>query len=108
MTVLTDSSGIQALLNTFLDLAQPHLDHACHERATFDANHVFNANFIWSLPVQSKVRLRQGWTVDSIVTWQSGAPVSILSLRSALNSLRRSGQNAVSTSLTKPRLGEIA
>lgn len=102
--VLTDSSGTQVRFDPFLDLAQPHLERA---RATFDVNHVFNANFIWSLPFRSKDRLRQGWTVSSIVTWQSGAPLSILSQRGTLNRRGRSGQNTVSTSLTKTQLERI-
>ncbi len=102
--VLTDSSGNQVRFDPFLDLAQPHLERA---RATFDVNHVFNANFIWSLPFRSKDRLRQGWTVASIITWQSGAPLSVLSRRGTLNRRGRSIQNTVNTSLTKPQLDEI-
>ena len=102
--VLTDSSGTQVRFDPFLDLAQPHLERA---RATFDVNHIFNANFIWSLPFRSKDRLRQGWTVASIITWQSGAPLSVLSQRGTLNRGGRSLQNTVNTPLTKGQLEEV-
>lgn len=102
--VLTDSSGPQVRFDPFLDLAQPHLERA---RATFDVNHVFNVNAIWTLPFRTKDRLRDGWTVASIMTWQSGAPLSILSRRGTLNRRGRSGQNTANTSLTKRQLDHI-
>ena len=102
--VLTDSSGTQVRFDPFLDIQQPSLERA---RATFDLNHVFKANVVWRLPFQSKDRLRQGWTVASILTWQSGAPFSILSGRGTLNRTGRSGQNTATTSLTKAQLDHI-
>ena len=102
--VLTDSSGNQVRFDPFLDLAQPHLERA---RATFDVNHIFNANFIWSLPFRKKDRLREGWTVASIINWQSGSPLSVLSGRGTLNRRGRSGQNTVNTDLTKRQLDHI-
>ncbi len=102
--VLTDSSGTQVRFDPFLDIAQPHLERA---RAEFDVNHVFNANIIWRLPFRTRDRLRDGWTVASIVTWQSGAPFSVLSRRGTLNRGGRSLQNTVNTSLTKRQLDHI-
>ena len=102
--VLTDSSGTQARFDPFLDILQPSLERA---RAEFDLNHVFNANFVWTLPFQAKDRLRQGWTIASIVTWQSGAPFSIVSGRGTLNRRGRSSQNTANTDLTKDQLSEI-
>ena len=102
--VLTDSSGNQVRFDPFLDLAQPSLERA---RATFDLNHVMNANFVWSLPLGTSGRLRQGWTLASIVTWQSGAPLSVLSRRGTLNRRARSSQNTASTVLTKGQLDDV-
>ncbi len=102
--VLTDSSGTRVRFDPFLDLAQPHLERA---RATFDLNHVFNANLVWNLPFRSSSRLRQGWTVASIVTWQSGAPLSVLSRRGTLNRRGRSTQNTAHTGLTKEQLADV-
>ena len=110
--VLTDSSGTQVRFDPFLDIAQPGLERA---RAEFDVNHVFNANFIWSLPFGaghgrsfgSLDKLVGGWTLSSIVTWQSGAPVTIASGRGTLNRTARSGQNTAASSSTKEQLDEI-
>ncbi len=103
--VLTDSSGSgYHRFAPFLDLAQPHLERA---RATFDLTHVMNANVIWRLPFNSTNRLLQGWTVASIVTLQSGSPLSISSGRGTLNRRGRSGENTASTSLNKDQLDHI-
>ena len=102
--VLTDSSGNQARFDPFLDIRQPSLERA---RATFDINHVFKSNAVWRLPFRSRDRLRQGWTLASILTWQSGAPLSVLSGRGTLNRGGRSGQNTANTALTKRELDRI-
>lgn len=102
--VLTDSSGTAVRFDPFLDIRQPSLERA---RATFDVNHVFKANAVWSLPFNSTKRLLQGWTVASILVWQSGAPFSILSGRGTLNRPGRSVQNTANTSLTKQQLDHI-
>lgn len=102
--VLTDSSGNQVRFDPFLDIRQPALERA---RATFDVNHVFKGNAVWALPFRSKDRLRQGWTIASILTWQSGAPFSVLSGRGTLNRRGRSTENTANTSLTKEQLDHI-
>ena len=103
--VLTDSSGVgYHRFAPFLDLAQPHLERA---RATFDLTHVMNANVIWRLPFNSTNRLLEGWTVASIVTVQSGSPLSILSGRGTLNRRGRSGENTATSSLNKDQLDHI-
>ena len=102
--VLTDSSGTAVRFDPFLDIQQPWLERA---RATFDLNHVLYGNFVWNLPFRTKDRLREGWTVASILTWQSGGPISILSRRGTLNRGGRSGQNTATTSLTKSELDRI-
>ncbi len=102
--VLTDSSGTDVRFDPFLDIRQPSLERA---RATFDVNHVFNANAVWALPFRKRDRLRAGWTVASILTWQSGSPFSVVSRRGTLNRVARSRQNTASTSLTKRQLEHI-
>ncbi len=102
--VLTDSSGTRVRFDPFLDIQQPSLERA---RATFDLNHVLNANVVWTLPFRKKDRLRDAWTVASILTWQSGSPFSVLSGRGTLNRSGRSLQNTASTSLTKRQLDHI-
>ena len=102
--VLTDSTAPQYRFDAFLDIAQPHLERA---RAVFDLNHVFNANVVWRLPFRSEKRLLRGWTVSSIMTWQSGSPFSVLSRRGTLNRAARSLQNTADTALTKKELEHI-
>ena len=109
--VLTDSSGTQVRFDPFLDIAQPDLERA---RAEFDLNHVFNLNFVYELPFGpdrrwNKSRLEKligGWTISSIFTWQSGAPVSILSGRGTINRVGR-GENTAVSNLTREQLDEI-
>ncbi len=109
---LTDSSGTQVRFDPFLDIDQAELERA---RAEFDVNHVFNANFVWALPFGAEYgrplgnldKLVSGWTLSSILTWQSGAPVSVLSGRGTLNRGARSGQNTATSSQTKGELDEV-
>jgi hypothetical protein len=108
---LTDSSGTQVRFDPFLDIDQAGLERA---RAEFDVNHVFNANFIWPLPFGAEFgrsygkldKLVAGWTLSSILTWQSGAPLTIASGRGTLNRTARSGQNTAVSSLTRDQLDE--
>ena len=108
--VLTDSSGTQVRFDPFLDIAQPDLERA---RAEFDLNHVFNLNFVYELPFAARLqnkpgleKLIGGWTISSIFTWQSGAPVSILSGRGTINRVGR-GENTAVSNLTREQLDEI-
>jgi carboxypeptidase family protein len=92
-----DTNVDQLRFMPYLDNAQPGLERA---RANFDLSHAFKANFRYALPfgkghawTPSNSLLNQlvsGWTMSSIVTWQSGAPFSILSGRGTLNRLNRS------------------
>ncbi len=109
---LTDSSGTAVRFDPFLDNAQPELERA---RADFDLTHVFNANVLYELPFGAGRRWNpagmdkwvSGWTVSSIVNWQSGGPLSILSGRGTINRVARSGQNTAVSSMTKQQLDEI-
>lgn len=77
--------------------------------------HVFNANFVWPLPFEAGKRwnhkplewLMNDWTISSILSYQSGAPLSILSGRGTLNRTARSFKNTATTSLTKQELDQI-
>jgi len=95
--VLTDYvpsvNGDQFRFQPYLDNAQPKLEK---ERAPFDFNHQFKANFTYELPVGKGHRLlasdnrllrllADGWQTGSIFTWQSGNPFSILSTQPTIN-----------------------
>jgi len=107
--VLTDSSGTVRRFDAYLDNAQPELEKA---RAIFDLNHVFNVNFVWEPPFGAGRRFDRpgwnkvlgGWTMGTILTWQSGAPVSILSGRGTINRLNRSIENTAVSRFSKSEL----
>jgi hypothetical protein len=111
--VLTDSSGTQVRFDPFLDFGNGKIERS---RAEFDVTHVFNANFVAPLPFGTNHRLHykpldrlwSGWTLGSIIAWQSGAPFSILSGRGTLNRTRRSSENTAVTLLNKQQLDQIA
>ena len=105
--VLTDSSGSLVRFHPFLDNDSPEIERA---RADFDLNHVFNFNAVWPLPFERRGGLGplvNGWTLSSIVSWQGGAPLSLLSGRGTINRRSRSTENTAMTSLTKPELDDI-
>ncbi|HYM13600.1 MAG TPA: TonB-dependent receptor [Bryobacterales bacterium] len=111
--VLTDSSGgSQVRFDPFLDFGNGKIERA---RADFDLTHIFNANFVVPLPMGGAHRLRykpldrvlSNWTLGSILGWQSGAPLSIVSGRATLNRSSRSGENTAITALTKSQLDQI-
>lgn len=113
---LSDSLGDQqSRFEPFLDGTNPSLERA---RVPYDLTHVFNFNGSYELPFGAGHRLLShnpilsrivgGWRLASNVTWQSGAPFSILSLRGTLNrSGNRSAQNTASTSLTGDQLDSV-
>ena len=99
--VLTDSSGTgQTKFDPLLDNARPELEKS---RADFNITHAFKTNFLYELPFGSGKRMSSsyeainriigGWAVTSSITWQTGAPFSILSGRGTLNRAGRSGGN---------------
>ncbi|HEV8486934.1 MAG TPA: TonB-dependent receptor [Blastocatellia bacterium] len=106
--VLTNSSGTgQTRFEPFLDNARPELERS---RAEFDITHNINANLIVELPFGKGKRFLTsnnvldrvvgGWQVSSIIHWQSGAPISILSGRGTFNRGGRSGNNGANTGLS--------
>jgi hypothetical protein len=103
--VLTDSPGLNLVrFDPYLDNAQPGLERA---RADYDLPLSFKTNFIGQLPFgeghrlapAGRVwrRLASGWSFSSIITWQSGAPFSIVSGRGTLNRTGRSRENTAVT-----------
>lgn len=111
--VLTDSSGAsQVRFDPFLDLHSPQIERS---RADFDITHVINGNMVWELPFgRGKRRSRPaldrwigGWSLGGVLSWQTGAPLSIYSGRGTLNRSARSGKNTADTALDLNRLQEV-
>jgi len=111
--VLTDSiGGSRVRFDPFLDFNSPQLERS---RADFDVTHVFNGNIVVPLPLgpnhrfsyKPLNRLLGDWTLGSIVSWQSGAPFSIVSGRGTLNRSSRSSLNTAVTSLTGSQLDQV-
>jgi hypothetical protein len=114
--VLANSSGTaQARFEPFLDNARPELEKT---RADFDVTHVINGSLIYELPVGKgrrfwggagsiADRVVGGWQVSSIVHYQSGAPISLLSARGTFNRAGRSGGNPAVSTLTKDQIKDL-
>jgi hypothetical protein len=111
--VLSDADGdSQTRLQHFLDLANPKIERS---RANFDLTHMIKADGYYELPFGKghKVAYRPlnrvigGWILGGTMTWQSGAPFSILSGRGTLNRESRSYYNTADTSLTGPQLASV-
>ena len=125
--VLSDADGdSQSRIQHFLDFANPAIERS---RANFDQTHMFKVFGFYELPFGKghAVRFRPldrvigGWTVSSVLIWQSGAPFSILSGRGTVNrslqggspgadlanSNSRSYYNTADTSLTMSQLSNI-
>jgi hypothetical protein len=103
--VLSDADGdSQTRFQNFLDVNNPGIERS---RANFDLTHMIKASGFYELPfgkghlVNSKHlnRIIGGWIVGSVMTWQSGAPFSILSGFGTLNRAARSYYNTADTSL---------
>jgi hypothetical protein len=111
--VLSDADGdVQSRLQQFLDNNNPKLERS---RANFDLTHMIKADGYYELPFGKghKVHYRPldrvigGWIIGSTMTWQSGAPFSVLSGRGTLNRESRSYYNTADTSLNKGQLDQI-
>jgi len=103
--VLSDADGdSQTRFQNFLDVNNPGIERS---RANFDLTHMIKASGFYDLPfgknhllhVKHLDRVIGGWTVGSVMTWQSGAPFSILSGYGTLNRAARSYYNTADTSL---------
>jgi hypothetical protein len=93
----------------------PYLDNALGEtieksRIANDITHVFKANAVYELPFGPGKRwwswdgvagkILGGWSVNGILLWQSGEPLSILSALGTLNRSARSTINSVNSPLS--------
>jgi hypothetical protein len=55
-----------------------------YARANFDRTHVFNSNFFYEIPGNSRFRrLSQGWYVSGIIAASSGLPLTVVQSNSA-------------------------
>jgi hypothetical protein len=111
--VLSDADGdVQSRLQHFLDIANPKIERS---RANFDLTHMIKMDGYYELPFGKGHKLSYrlldrvigGWVFGSTLTWQSGAPFSILSGRGTLNRESRSYYNTADTSLTKSQLDNV-
>jgi len=111
--VLSDAAGdAEIRFEPFLDLANPKIERS---RAPFDITHAIKSNWTYELPIGKGHRLSggrlypvlSGWTLSSMLTWQSGTPFSIRSGRGTLNRGTRSYYNTASTPLTKSQLDAV-
>lgn len=113
--VLSDTAGDgQTRFEPFLDSDNPKIERS---RTPFDLTHSFKLNGIWELPFGKGKRVNLtngfvnavlgGWGVSGIMTWNSGAPFSVLSGRGTLNRGARSGQNTAVTALNKSQLDDL-
>jgi hypothetical protein len=113
--VLTDyapsTNNDQSRFLPYLDNARIYLEK---ERAPFDFNHQFKANFTYELPIGKGHRLSSdnkflsllidGWQTASVFTWQSGNPFSILSTEATFNRLSRSTRNTAYATSTPAQI----
>jgi hypothetical protein len=110
---LTDFNGSDTNFEAALDIFRPALEK---RRSNQDINHIFNANFLYELPIGPgksflntsgiSGKILGGWQLAGIFNWQSGEPVSIVSARGTFNRGARSARNTVNTDLTTDQLKE--
>jgi hypothetical protein len=116
---LSDTAGDeQTSFQAFVDMNNARLERA---RSIFDVTHSTKANFSYTLPFGEGTRwasssgfvnrLVGGWAVNGFLTYQSGAPFSVMSLRGTLNRAARSNNtqngNPASSFLTKSELDSL-
>jgi hypothetical protein len=111
--VLSDADGdVQSRLQHFLDIGNPGIERS---RANFDLTHMIKADGFYDLPFGKGHQLHYrpldrvigGWIFGSTMTWQSGAPFSILSERGTLNRESRSYYNGADTILGGAQLANV-
>lgn len=113
--VLSDADGDeQSRIQHFLDINNPKIERS---RANFDLTQAIKGSVVYDLPIgaghalhyKPLQRLIGGWSLGGILTWQSGAPFSILSGRGTFNrsSNTRSYYNTADTALTGSQLASI-
>jgi hypothetical protein len=113
--VLTNSTGTaQNRLEPYQDNNRPYLER---NRAEFDVTHVINGSMLYELPFGPNKRFATwggflgkvigGWQVNSIVHYQSGAPISILSGRGTFNRGGLSGNNPAVSTLSRQQIKDL-
>jgi len=114
--VLADADGnSQERFDPFLNVFNGGIERA---RAPFDISHVFHLNASYDLPVGKGHRLDAGrilnrviggWSASSVLTYQSGAPFSILSGLGTFNraSFGRSRYNTATSILSGSALDDV-
>ncbi len=112
--VLSDGDGdVQTRFQAFLDFNNPKLERS---RANYDLNQMIKGDGYYELPIGKGKRLSfgrildrvaGGWIFGETMTWQSGAPFSVLSGYGTLNSELRSYYNTATTSLNDSQLSKI-
>lgn len=113
---LSNSAGTsQARFEPFLDNARPELEKT---RADFDVTHIINSNILYELPFGKGKKffggagraldtIVGGWQISTILRWQSGSPISILSGRATFNRGGRSGGNPASSTLSRDQIKDL-
>ncbi len=106
-------------IDPYLNLHQPSLEWA---PSPFNLTHALKATALWDLPIRSKGRLLEGWSIAAILIAQSGAPFSLLSGGSVttpdggtaaisglatFGSIADSGQNTVVTTLNSGQIRQL-
>lgn len=113
---LSNSPGTstQVLFEPLLDNNQPSLEYS---RSQLDIPHIFKLNGIYELPFGQGKRFSSdnrivrklvgGWSVTSIITYQTGNPFTIFSGRGTLNRTARSINNTADSSLTLDQIKDL-
>ncbi|BDC47736.1 hypothetical protein F183_A00520 [Bryobacterales bacterium F-183] len=111
----TDGTG-QTSFEAFLDANNAQLEKTI---TSFNVPHSFKTNFVFELPFGRgrkflsganglTNRIVSGWSIASLMQYQSGNPFSIFSERATLNRAARStSNNTASTTLTMDQLSSI-
>jgi hypothetical protein len=104
----TDFEGGQANFSGLLDLGSTNAVEK--QRIGDDITHVFKVNAVYELPFGQGKRFFDsrgvagkivgGWSLNPIIRWQSGEPISIVSARGTLNRAGRSAKNTANSSLS--------
>jgi len=107
---IDDADGSQSNFAPLVDNANPRYSRG---RASFDVTHAIKGNFVYFLPFGAGHRFGSGgvlnriiggWSIGSIVTWQSGAPFTFFSERGTVNRAGRSTTETASTALTTSQI----
>jgi hypothetical protein len=107
--VLSDSDGTAS--HRFEEFRDPYNGKIDRARPSFDVTHALKANGVYEIPLGRNSTLFSGrlggWSLSSVLRWQSGNPFSVLSRRGTLIRAQRSTQNTASSTLTKDQLDNL-